>query len=39
MMTNTKKGLALVIANAEYQNQPRLPSCKKDGFEAKTKRA
>ncbi len=30
-MSNPKKGLALVIANAEYQSQPKLPSCTKDG--------
>lgn len=34
-MTNTKKGLALVIANAEYQTQPKLASCKKDGIDMK----
>lgn len=27
----TKKGLALVMANAEYVHQHKLPSCKKDG--------
>jgi uncharacterized caspase-like protein len=35
MKTNTKKGLALVIANADYQSQPKLPSCKKDGLDMK----
>lgn len=35
MVTNTKKGLALIIANAEYQTQPKLPSCKKDGIDMK----
>lgn len=37
MMTTTKKGLALVIANADYQRQPKLPSCKKDGIDMKQK--
>ncbi len=36
MTTNTKKGLALVIANAEYQTQPKLASCKKDGTDMKS---
>ena len=27
----TKKGLALVIANADYLQQNKLPTCKKDG--------
>lgn len=27
----TKKGLALVIANADYLQQNKLPVCKKDG--------
>ena len=27
----SKKGIALIIANAEYINQPQLKSCKKDG--------
>lgn len=35
MTTNIKKGLALVIANAEYEHQPKLPSCKKDGLDMK----
>ncbi len=35
MTTNTKKGLALVMANAEYQTQPKLASCKKDGIDMK----
>ena len=26
-----KKGLALVIANADYLQQNKLPTCKKDG--------
>lgn len=36
MMTNTKKGLALVVANAEYVSQPKLLSCKKDGLDMKS---
>jgi len=36
MATNTKKGLALVIANADYQTQPKLASCKKDGNDMKS---
>lgn len=36
-MSNPKKGLALVIANAEYQSQPKLPSCKKDGHDVAEK--
>ena len=35
MTTNIKKGLALLIANAEYEHQPKLPSCKKDGLDMK----
>lgn len=35
MRTNVKKGLALVIANAEYKYQPKLLSCKKDGLDMK----
>lgn len=31
MKTKVKKGLALVIANADYVYQRKLPSCKKDG--------
>lgn len=31
MTTNTKKGLALVVANADYHTQPKLISCRKDG--------
>ena len=27
----TKKGIALVMANAEYIHQNKLPACKKDG--------
>lgn len=33
METNVKKGLALVLANANYQTQNKLPSCKKDGLD------
>lgn len=29
--------MALVIANADYQTQPKLPSCKKDGIDMKNK--
>lgn len=36
-MANVKKGLALVLANAEYQSQPKLLSCKKDGSDMKNK--
>ena len=36
-MSKVKKGLALIIANAEYQSQPKLPSCCKDGADMKSK--
>lgn len=36
MKTQIKKGLALVIANADYLYQPQLPSCKKDGNDMKS---
>ena len=36
-MGKVKKGLALIIANAEYQSQPKLPSCCKDGVDMKFK--
>ncbi|MDE6908186.1 MAG: caspase family protein [Lachnospiraceae bacterium] len=36
MKTSTKKGLALVVANAEYTSQPKLFSCKKDGLDMKS---
>ena len=36
-MSNPKKGLALIIANADYQSQPKLPSCKKDGDDMEVK--
>lgn len=36
-MSNPKKGLALIIANADYQSQPKLLSCKKDGDDMATK--
>ena len=36
-MGNPKKGLALIIANADYQSQPKLLSCKKDGDDMATK--
>ena len=36
-MSNVKKGLALVIGNADYQFQPQLPSCQKDGNDMKSK--
>ncbi len=29
----TKKGIALVMANAEYIKQNKLPACKKDGYD------
>lgn len=32
-MNSAKKGLALVISNANYQIQPKLLSCKKDGLD------
>ena len=31
-MSSVKKGLALIIANADYQSQPQLPSCHKDAL-------
>ena len=36
-MSNPKKGLALVIANSDYESQNKLPSCKKDGDEMTSK--
>ena len=36
-MSSVKKGLALIIANADYQSQPQLPSCHKDGTDMKAK--
>ena len=36
-MNSVKKGLALIIANAEYQSQPKLISCRKDGADMKSK--
>lgn len=36
-MANAKKGLALILANSEYQSQQKLPSCLKDGCDMKTK--
>ena len=35
MMTKVKKGLALVIGNADYKYQPKVLSCKKDGLDMK----
>ena len=34
-MTKVKKGLALVIGNADYKYQPKVLSCKKDGLDMK----
>ena len=36
-MGKVKKGLALVLANAQYQTQQILPSCNKDGVDMKAK--
>lgn len=36
-MSNVKKGLALVIANTDYQSQPKLPTCHNDGVDMKSK--
>lgn len=36
-MSSVKKGLTLIIANADYQSQPQLPSCHKDGTDMKAK--
>lgn len=36
-MSNVKKGLALVIGNADYQHYTKLPSCHKDGNDMKAK--
>ncbi len=36
-MGNVRKGLALIIANAEYEFQPKLLSCNKDGNDMKLK--